>query len=470
MSDLSRRTRILVVDDEEIVRESLSGWLQKDGYTLAVAPDGPAALAEARRAPWSILLVDLKMPGMDGLTVLEEVKKLQPEAAVVIMTAYATIDTAVTAMKNGAYDYLVKPFDPEELSHLIRRIVESQALLRENVLLRKVLRRDYRFRDLLSKSPAMQAVFDLAKTAARSPSTILILGESGTGKELLARAIHAESLRSREPFVPVSCAALTETLLESELFGYEKGAFTGAGARRQGKFEAADRGSLFLDEIGDISPKLQMDLLRVLEERRFFRVGGNEPLHVDVRILAATNRDLKKAVAEGQFREDLFYRLNVIPITLPPLRERKEDIPLLAQHFIERLDAELQRKVEGLTAEAMEILMRHQWPGNIRELRNTLERAIVVASGHLIQAKDLGLALAAATEPGAAGGERSRLLSLSEVEREHVARVLKATGGNVSQAARVLGIDRVTLYAKMKKYDIRRPEDQSAENEETATR
>ncbi len=459
MSDLNRRTRILVVDDEEIVRESLSGWLQKDGYTLAVAADGPAALEQARRAPWSILLVDLKMPGMDGLTVLEEVKKLQPEAAVVIMTAYATIDTAVTAMKSGAYDYLVKPFDPEELSHLIRRVVESQSLLRENVLLRKVLKRDYRFRDLLSKSPAMQAVFELARTAARSPSTILILGESGTGKELLARAIHAESPRSREPFVPVSCAALTETLLESELFGYEKGAFTGAGSRRQGKFEAADRGSLFLDEIGDISPKLQMDLLRVLEERRFFRVGGTEALQVDVRILAATNRDLKKAVAEGGFREDLFYRLNVIPITLPPLRERREDIPLLAQHFIERLDVELQRKVEGLTAEAMEILMRHDWPGNIRELRNTLERAIVVASGHMIQAKDLGLALAARLEPGP-GEDGARLPSLEEVEREHVARVLKATGGNVSQAARVLGIDRVTLYAKMKKYDIRRPDDQ----------
>ena len=458
MSDVSKRTRILVVDDEEIIRESLSGWLQKDGYTLGAAPDGPTAVEEVRRSPWSILLVDLKMPGMDGLQVLEEVKKLQPDAAVVIMTAYATVDTAVTAMKNGAYDYMVKPFDPEELSHLIRRIVEGQALLRENAVLRKVLKRDYRFRDLLSKSPSMQALFELAKTAARSPSTILILGESGTGKELLARAIHAESPRSREPFVPVSCAALTETLLESELFGYEKGAFTGAASRRQGKFEAADRGSLFLDEIGDISPKLQMDLLRVLEERRFFRVGGTEPLQVDVRILAATNRDLKKAVAEGQFREDLYYRLNVIPITLPPLRQRKEDIPLLTQHFIERLDAELERKVEGLTAEAMELLMRHDWPGNIRELRNTLERAIVVASGHLIQAKDLGLALSAASAPSA-GEETSPLASLDDVERAHVARVLRAAGGNVSQAARVLGIDRVTLYAKMKKYDIRRPED-----------
>ncbi len=460
MSDRTKRTRILVVDDEEIVRESLSGWLQKDGYTVESAPDGPQAIEKVRREPWSTLLVDLKMPGMDGLAVLAEVKALQPETAVVIMTAYATIDTAVLAMKSGAYDYLVKPFDPEELTHMMRKIVEGQALARENAVLRKVLKREYRFRDLVSKSPGMQALFALARTAAASPSTILILGESGTGKEVLARAIHAESPRRAAPFVPVSCAALTETLLESELFGYERGAFTGATARRSGKFEAAHRGTLFLDEIGDVSSKLQMDLLRVLEDRRFFRVGGTEAVDVDVRIVAATNRDLRKAVAEGAFREDLFYRLNVIVLTLPPLRERKEDIPLLAQHFLEQLSVELGRKLDGLTTDAMDALLLHDWPGNVRELRNVLERAVVVASGQLVQVKDLGLAplRPASDSPSQPDG----LPSLEDLERQHVGRVLQATGGNVSQAARILGIDRVTLYSKIKKYGLRRPEEHGA--------
>src|SRR5512145_1634585 len=283
----NERTRILVVDDEEIVRESLGGWLEKDGYTVAVCPDGPSALKRMQGERWSILIVDLKMPGMDGLQVLEEAKRQQPDLAVVIMTAYATVDTAVAAMKAGAYDYLVKPFDPEELSIMMQKIVSQQTLVRENAVLRQALKQEYRFRDLLSKSPAMQAVFELAKTAARSNSTILVLGESGTGKEVRARAVHAESPRARGPFVAVSCAALPETLLESELFGYEKGAFTGAASRRRGRFEAAQGGTLFLDEIGDVSAKLQQDLLRVLEDRRFHRVGGNEQIEVDVRIVAA---------------------------------------------------------------------------------------------------------------------------------------------------------------------------------------
>jgi len=446
------RTRILVVDDEEIVRESLSAWLEKDGYTLGTAPDGETAIERIKNERWSILLVDLKMPRIDGLQVLEAARKIQPDAVAVIMTAYATVDTAVAAMKTGAYDYLVKPFDPEELSLMFQKIVAQQALLRENLLLRKVLKREYHFRDLISKSPPMQAVFDLARTAARSQSTILILGESGTGKELLARAIHAESTRRDGPFVAVSCAALTETLLESELFGYEKGAFTGAAGLHKGKFELASGGTIFLDEIGDISAKLQLDLLCVLEERRFFRVGGSEPVEVDVRVIAATNRDIKTAIETGSFREDLYYRLNVIPIRLPSLRERRQDIPLLVEHFLERLGIEMNRKIDSVSAEAMGLLMAHDWPGNVRELRNVLERGMVVAAGSVIEASELGLTPVTAR----ATDQRQTLVSLDEVERRHIAAVVQETRGNISQAARVLGIDRATLYNKLRKYQLRR--------------
>jgi DNA-binding NtrC family response regulator len=456
----TRKIRVLVVDDEEIVRESLLGWLEKDGYTVDTAPDGPTALERITAEPWAIVLLDLKMPGMDGMQVLEEAKKIRPEIVVVIMTAYAAVDTAVTAMKFGAYDYLVKPFDPEELSLLIDKIVAQQALVQENILLRKVLKREYRFHDLVSKSPGMQAVFELARAAAKTQSTVLIQGESGTGKELLARAIHAESPRSDGPFVAVSCAALAETLLESELFGHERGAFTGAVVRRKGKFEVAHGGTLFLDEIGDVSAKLQLDLLRALEERRFERLGGNESVQVDVRIVAATNRDLRKAVEEGRFREDLYYRLNVIPVTLTPLRDRREDIPLLVDTIVEQLAVEMGRPIAGVSADAMAILLAHPWPGNVRELRNVLERAAVVAGGRILQPGDLGLLPPSSREP-AANGEP---LSLDDVERRHIAEVMRHTGGNVSQAARLLGIDRVTLYNKMRKYQLRREgEDEATE-------
>jgi two-component system response regulator AtoC len=447
-----KSTRILIVDDEEIVRESLSGWLEKDGYTIGTAGDGPSALQAMEAQPWSILLVDLKMPGMDGLEVLRRVKETHPEAAVVVMTAYATVDTAVNAMKLGAFDYIVKPFDPEEVSLMVEKIVAQQDLVRENVILRKALKKEYRFHDFVTKCPALLSTLELARTAARSPSTILILGESGSGKEVLARAVHAESARHDKPFIAVSCAALTETLLESELFGYEKGAFTGAASRREGKFEAARGGTLFLDEIGDISPKLQLDLLRVLEERRVTRVGGTESVPIDVRIVAATNRDLAKGVEEGRFRQDLFYRLNVITITLPPLRDRREDIPLLVDTFLEQLGAEMKRDVEGVSAEAMALLLAHSWPGNVRELRNVLERAVVVSTGPVLQAGHLGLTLRAEEMP-------EHPASLSEVERQHIASVLKETGGNVTQAARILDIDRVTLYSKIRKYGLKRADD-----------
>jgi DNA-binding NtrC family response regulator len=446
---------ILVVDDEEIVRDSLVSWLEEDGYDVDTAPNGPTALTKVAQHAYAVLLVDLKMPGMDGLEVLAQARSLQPDVPVIIMTAYATVDTAVQAMKQGAYDYLVKPFEPEELSLMVGKLTNAQALRRENVLLRKALKRQFEFKDLVSKSPKMEAVFDLARTAAKSNSTVLILGESGTGKELLARAIHAGSPRQAGPFVGVSCAALTESLLESELFGHEKGAFSGAAASARGKFEIAAGGSLFLDEIGDISPKLQLDLLRVLDAREFRRVGGSQVIKTDVRILAATNRDLKKLVESGAFREDLYYRLNVIPVTLPPLRERKEDIPLLVEHFLAQFQTEMRKPLEGVSAEVLEMLMAHDWPGNVRELRNVLERGAVMARGPIITPLELEL-----TPPGLPTGamptEGSD--SLRDVERKHILAMLKQHNWNITRSAKALGIDRVTLYNKIKRYQIHEDE------------
>jgi DNA-binding NtrC family response regulator len=451
---MKRKGSILVVDDEEVVRDSLASWLEEDGYQVDTAADGQAALAKLKEQAYSILLVDLKMPGIDGLQVLAQARGMQPDASVIIMTAFATVDTAVQAMKQGAYDYLVKPFEPEELSLMVGKLTNTQTLQRENVLLRKALKRQFEFKDMVSKSPKMEAVFELARTAAKSHSTVLILGESGTGKEVLARAIHSESLRKDGPFVGVSCAALTESLLESELFGHEKGAFTGATGSARGKFEIAAGGTLFLDEIGDISTKLQLDLLRVLDAREFRRVGGTQLIKTDVRVIAATNRDLKKLVESGTFREDLYYRLNVIPVTLPPLRERKEDVPLLVEHFLAQLRVEMRKPLEAVSADALEMLMAHDWPGNVRELRNILERGAVLARGPIITPMQLDLA--PPTGPGTAPGETAD--SLREVERKHIVVTLKQHDWNITRSAKALGIDRVTLYNKIKRYQIREDE------------
>ncbi len=446
---IDKGVNILVVDDEEIVRDSLSSWLKEDGYHVEAVESGKKALDRLPAKVWDLLLVDLKMPGMDGIQLMEEVRKTHPDMLVIIMTAYATVDTAVKAMKKGAYDYFVKPFNPDDISLTIRKIVDHHKLVRENVFLRKELKKQYKLHDMISKNERMLEIFDLARTVAKSSSTVLIQGESGTGKELLARAIHEESPRSEAPFISVSCAALTESLLESELFGHEKGAFTGADAIKRGKLELAQDGTLFLDEIGDISLKLQMDLLRVLEQKEFRRVGGSDLIAINSRIIAATNRDLKSAIEEGRFRADLYYRLNVISIHIPPLRERREDIPLLVDHFIEKFNIEMGKQIRGVSEEAMRVLVDNNWPGNARELRNVIERAVVVAKVNVITESDVSL-------PPAPGSANHRSKSLEEVEKEHIRVVLSQNKWNIVRSAQTLGIDRVTLYNKIKKFDLKK--------------
>jgi DNA-binding NtrC family response regulator len=450
------RWHILVVDDEEAMTESLAAWLREDGYTVDTASSGREAVEKARAREYAIYFVDLKMPGgLDGIETMMEIRKLREEASVIIITAYATVDTAIAAMKEGAQEYVVKPCHPQEISLLVERIIRVKNLQRENAILRRKLSRQYRFHDLVSKSPRMAEIFELVREVASQRSTVLVQGESGTGKELVARAIHFSGDRGERPFVAVSCAALAETLLESELFGHEKGSFTGAVAQKKGKFELADGGTLFLDEIGDISPKLQVDLLRVLQERRFFRVGGTTEIAVDVRVIAATHRDLAADVREGRFRDDLFYRLNVIGVHIPPLRERIEDVPLLAQEFVDRLAHELGREVSGISEEALRLLMDHDWPGNVRELENAVERAMVTCKSGVLGASDFAFLSRAAGAPGA-GASLPPGLTLQEMEKDYIAATLGRLQGNVKAAAEALGIDRSTLYEKIKRYEIPR--------------
>jgi two-component system response regulator AtoC len=446
---MEKDVNIMVVDDEEIVRESLASWLEEDGYHVECAESGKKALERLPQGNWDLMLVDLKMPGMDGIQLMDEVRKSAPDMLVIIMTAFATVDTAVKAMKKGAYDYFVKPFNPDDISLTIRKIVDHRKLVQENLFLRKELRKQYQLRDMISKNEKMLEIFDLARTVARSNSTVLIQGESGTGKELLARAIHDESPRKDAPFISVSCASLTESLLESELFGHEKGAFTGATVLKRGKIELAQDGTLFLDEIGDISLKLQMDLLRVLEQREFRRVGGTDLISISSRILAATNRDLKKAIEEGEFRADLYYRLNVISIHIPPLRERREDIPLLVDHFVEKFNIEMGKEIRGVSEGALRSMMDTDWPGNARELRNIVERAMVVAKGNLITEADISI-------PSSGKSANPAAKSLDEIEKEHIRLVLDGNHGNIARSANILGIDRVTLYNKIRKYSLKR--------------
>ena len=448
---MSKKPRILIVDDEAAMRESLKDWLMEDGYEVNSAESGEAAVKMAAERNWDIVLLDLKMPGMDGIETLEKIKELNPDTEVLMMTAYATVDTAVQAMKEGAFDYLVKPFDPDEVEIQIKKIVEHKDLVVQNILLRKKLEEKYHYDEIIGKSDAMQEVFDLIERVAPTDSTVLITGESGTGKELVAQAIHGNSARCYMPFIAVSCGALPETLLESELFGYERGAFSGADHRKRGRFEMADKGTLFLDEIGDISLKTQVDLLRILQQKEFSRLGSEELIKVDVRILAATNRDLKTAIREKRFREDLFYRLNVISIHIPPLRQRKEDIPLLANAFIQKYCLEMNKEEVKVAPSALKLLMDYDWPGNVRELENIIERALVIGQGQKIEADGLPFSrrdLAPADLPK----------SLKKMESVHIRRILKEANWNISKAARELDIDRQTLYNKIDKYGITKEE------------
>jgi DNA-binding NtrC family response regulator len=443
---------ILVVDDEEVMCESMAAWLREDGYRVDTAPDGQRAVELAKACDYAVCFIDLKMPGgMDGIETMMEIRHQRPEASVIIITAYATVDTAIQAMKEGAQEYIVKPCNPQEISMLVSRILKLKKLQNENAILRKKLTRQYRQHDVITKNSRMQEILALTGEIASLRSTVLICGESGTGKELIARAIHFSGSRAQKPFIAVSCAALTETLLESELFGYEKGAFTGAAAQTKGKFELANEGTIFLDEIGDISSKLQGDLLRVLQERRFYRVGGNYEVEVDVRVIAATHKNLAQEVQQGHFREDLYYRLNVIEIKLPPLRERREDVPLLAEHFAQRISSELGREVNGVSAGALKILIDHDWPGNVRELENVIERAIVTCRNGVLEEQDFSW-----LEHRGASDQTWEVpdVPLGELERRAIVAALERKHGNVKEASAALGIDRSTLYDKLKRYEI----------------
>ncbi|HOU54208.1 MAG TPA: sigma-54 dependent transcriptional regulator [Myxococcota bacterium] len=454
---MTERPVVLIVDDEPVIRESLAAWLQEDGYRTLTAASGEEAAALVPGPDWLACLVDLKMPGgIDGIETMRRLRARRPDLPVVIITAYGTIDTAVAAMKEGASDYVLKPFDPEDVSLILERIAAlRRAGERPPDAVPAAVARGEAFHGIWSASPRMHALFALVEEVASLRSTVLIEGESGTGKEMFARAIHEAGNRARRPFVKMSCAALTETLLESELFGHEAGAFTGAGSRKRGKFEIADGGTLLLDEIGDISPKVQVDLLRVLQERRFFRVGGNEEIAVDVRFIAATNRPLRIAVREGRFREDLFYRLNVIHLQVPPLRERPEDIPLLANHFGARFAAEQGRPPPRWTPGALSALQAHRWPGNVRELENAVERAMVTSRGDELTADDFRFLREEAVPED---WNPPANLPLREVEAQVIRAVLQRTRWNITEAASILGIDRSTLYEKMRRYDIdRRP-------------
>ena len=449
---MSEKPVILIVDDEKNTREGLARAL-RDEYAVAEAENGQRALEWLETRHADVVLSDLRMPGLDGMALLSRLLARDPRPVLILLTAYGNIETAVEAMKRGAYDFLAKPVNLDRLELLLKRALAERRLGAENQRLKAQLDSKYGFENILGTSPAMQEVFETIRQVAPTRATVLIQGESGTGKELVARALHQCGPRAPGPFIPVHCAALAPTLLESELFGHEKGAFTGAQERRRGRFELADGGTLFLDEIGEIDAALQVKILRVLEERKFERVGGTETVGVDVRLVAATNRDLKQLVEAGRFREDLFYRLYVVNVTLPPLRERDGDIVLLAQHYLKTLAAEHGKKTSGITPEAMDALTAYPWPGNVRELRNVIERMVVLGTGDKLTVRDLPAALRAAagkTGPAAQAGH-----VLRDAERHLIEAALQRHKGHRTRAAQDLGISRRTLHRKLNEFGLR---------------
>jgi two-component system response regulator HydG len=445
---MADKIRILVVDDELVIRESLHGWLKKSGYKVDTAEGGSAALAMLEKTPYDLLFLDIMMPVMSGIEVLEVVKEEYPHTLVVMITAYGSVETAVQAMKVGAVDYLMKPFDPDQLSLLTEKLMQQKRIMDENIFLREQMAEAIRFENLVGRSEAMQELFVMIQDVAESDSPVLITGETGTGKELVAKAIHAKSARHNGPFIPINCGAFPEHLLESELFGHERGAFTGAHRAKKGRLDLAHHGTLFLDEVGTVPLKMQVDLLRVLETKEFHRLGGTTEIEVDFRTIAATNRDLQQAIKKGEFRQDFFYRLNVISLHIPPLRQRRDDIPLLAEHFLDRYTRETNKDIDTISKEAMSLLRKYDWPGNVRELENAIERAVVICRKRLLGPEEFSFLaphLLTATET----------YSLEKTQIAHLLKVLKEFDWNITRAAQALEINRVTLHKKIKKYELR---------------
>jgi DNA-binding NtrC family response regulator len=450
---------ILIVDDEPSVRDSLNRWFRDDGFEVGVAEGANDALTRLAERKWDLALLDIRMRGTDGIELQRRIHEIDPELIVIMMTGYASVDTAVTALKNGAYDYITKPLDPDDVAHLVQNALAHRRSQEENERLKEIVTTQApHVSELIGQSAAMQKVLHSIETVAGTDATVLITGESGTGKELVARALHSGGPRRFHPMVVIHCGALTETLLESELFGHEKGAFTGAQYRRKGKFEMAEGGTVFLDEIGDISLKTQTDLLRVLQEREITRVGGHQSIKVDFRCVAATNKDLETLIRDGQFRPDLYYRLNVFRIEIPPLRARRDDIPLLVDHFVRKYAAAMNKKINRVAPEAMALIQDYDWPGNIRELENAVERALVVAHEPELRQEDFAIKPSQTGPSQQAGaGPSGSSLTLEEVEKAHILRVLEQCNFNQSRAAEMLHIDRVTLHNKLKKYGWSRP-------------
>lgn len=442
---MSTKISILIVDDEESVRDSLYNWFIDDGYLVDCAENAKQALSILESKNFDIILADIKMPGMDGMEMHRRIRSLNRDSIVIIMTAFASVATAVQALKDGAYDYITKPFDPDDLSHLIRNATSQISLKVENEALRNKVVTLENVEDLIGNSKAMIKVLKEVEKVAQSNSSVIITGESGTGKELIAKAIHSNSTRKYFPLVSVHCGALTESLLESELFGHEKGAFTGAMFNRKGRFEMADGGTIFLDEIATISAKMQIELLRVLDSKTFVRVGGNKEITSDFRVICATNKNLKKMVEDGTFREDLYYRLNVVNITIPPLRERTDDIPILVNYFINKYCTSMSRDIITIDTAALKRLEEYDFQGNVRELENMIERAIVIGNDKEIRLKDLPIEKDIIS---------NSIESLVELEKQHILQILKKYGWNISRSAKALKVDRVTLYNKIKKYGL----------------